>query len=108
MWQIGSYDMPSDGQPANSSLYTHLELTLEDEDAVARGDLDLPQIVRQRRNLIAPIVVAIEEQVRAFLVTDLPERLLELASAVGSSPLDEAACGSRWAASRRRSASRLR
>jgi hypothetical protein len=81
VWEIGADDDPSDGRPANFSLYTHFELTPEDEAAVARGDLDLAEITRKRRERIAPIVAAIGEQVEAFLTSDLPKRLLELAEA---------------------------
>jgi hypothetical protein len=80
-WEIGADDDPRDGRPANFSLYTHFDLTLEEEGAVARGELDLGQIARERREIIAPIVAAIAEQVQGFLTTDLPTRLLTLADA---------------------------
>lgn len=79
MWEIGADDDPRDGRPANLSLYTHFDLTSDEENAVARGGLDLARIARERREGIAPIVTAIGEQVQAFLATDLPNRLNELA-----------------------------
>ncbi len=81
VWELGADDDPRNGRPAAFSLYTHFELTLEDEDAVARGALDLPRIVRERRERITPIVTAIEEQVQMFLTSDLPDRLLTMAEA---------------------------
>ncbi len=79
VWEIDADDDPRDGRPATFSLYTYFELTLQDEDAVARGDLDLAGVVRERRERITPIVVAIEEQVQLFLTRDLPDRLSEMA-----------------------------
>lgn len=81
VWEVGAEDDPRDGRPAAFSLYTHFELTLE--DAVARGDLDLPRIVSERREHITPIATAIEEQVQMFLTSDLPDRLLTMAEAKG-------------------------
>ncbi|GAA4740578.1 hypothetical protein GCM10023328_22190 [Modestobacter marinus] len=80
-WEIGADDDPRDGRPARFSLYTHFDLTLEDEDAVARRDLDLAAIARERRGRIAPIVAAVSKQVHEFLATDLPARLLAVTEA---------------------------
>lgn len=81
MWEIGTVDDPRVGESGEYLLYTHLDLTLDDEDAVARGQLDLVEIVRRRRELVVPIVAAIDEQVGTFLATNLPTRLLQLAEA---------------------------
>lgn len=79
IWEIGSVDMTSDGGSPNLGLRTHLDLTLEEEQAVARGTFDLVRIISERRDGIAPIVAAIEEQVQEFLAKHLPLRLLESA-----------------------------
>jgi hypothetical protein len=81
VWEIGADADPRDGQPAVFSPYTHFELTLEDEEAVARGDLDLARMVRERREHITPIIAAIAEQVQIFLTSDLPDRLMAMAEA---------------------------
>ncbi len=57
---------------------THFELTVEEEDAVALGTLDLRQIAQARRERINPVVAAIDAQVAAFL-SELPKLLRESA-----------------------------
>ncbi|HTC69085.1 MAG TPA: hypothetical protein VK662_05895, partial [Acidothermaceae bacterium] len=80
MWAIGDYEEPTAGQLPERSLYTHFELTKDEEAAVARRELDLGELTSERRKLIAPIVDAIGEQVQAFLAKDLPDALLEMAA----------------------------
>lgn len=81
MWELGADDDPRDGRAAKFSLYTYFDLTGEEEATVARGELDLADLVRERREFIAPIVAAIGEQVERFLEVDLPERLAEFVEA---------------------------
>lgn len=81
VWAIGADDDPREGRPATFSLYTYFDLTLEEEAAVARGDLDMSQLVSERRTFIAPILTAIDKQIQNFLSRELPEKLLEFAEA---------------------------
>ncbi|MEW2385999.1 hypothetical protein AB0873_28455 [Micromonospora sp. NPDC047707] len=57
------------------ALYTWLDLTQEDEEDVARGELDLHAEVNKQRARIEPIVTAIAAQTTAFFDSDLPEKL---------------------------------
>lgn len=81
MWELGADDDPREGRAVRFSLYTYFDLTGEDEAAVARGEVVLADLVRERREFIAPIVAATAEQVEKFLAVDLPERLVELVEA---------------------------
>ncbi|WP_174534389.1 hypothetical protein [Micromonospora chalcea] len=57
------------------ALYTFVDLTQEDEDAVLQGTLDIRSKIDAMRAEIAPIVSAIAEQTRTFFENDLPSRL---------------------------------
>ncbi|GAA2017155.1 hypothetical protein [Nocardioides kribbensis] len=81
MWELGADDDPREGRAVRFSLYTYFDLIGEEEAAVARGELVLADLVRERRQLIAPIVAAMAEQVEKFLEVELPEHLAELVEA---------------------------
>lgn len=72
-WSVGLRD--DDGPIA---LYTFLDLTYEDESAVARGERDLAAEVAAVRAQIEPIVAAIGAQTAAFYDDVLPSLLREI------------------------------
>ncbi|GAA0202912.1 hypothetical protein GCM10008944_20740 [Cytobacillus oceanisediminis] len=57
------------------ALYTYIDLTLDEEEAVAQGELDVRAILDDRRSHIDPIVTAIAAQVDHYFDVDLPATL---------------------------------
>ncbi len=76
-WTLGSRTRPS-GDRLELALFTHVDLTVEEEGTVARGELDIRGTFQERRERIEPIVEAITRQTNEFFSTTLPERLHEL------------------------------
>ncbi|MFS0885457.1 hypothetical protein [Aeromicrobium sp. 179-A 4D2 NHS] len=75
-WCLEAVEEREDGRMV-WALYTHVDLSLEEEEAVAQGKLDLRAIVRARRDYIEPIVSAIAAQTDYFFKTKLPAVLKE-------------------------------
>jgi len=77
MWVLGMYD---DGESTtlHPALYTHVDLTREEEHLVATGRLDVQAEFERRRRLIEPIVEAIGRQIDTFFSQELPERIAVL------------------------------
>lgn len=75
-WCLEAVEEREDGR-MDWALYTHLDLSLEEEEAVAQGKLELPAILRARRDYIEPIVRAIAAQTDHFFDVKLPGVLKE-------------------------------
>ena len=75
-WCLEGVEERDDGS-MEWALYTHLDLTLEEEQAVADGELDLARLVAARRERIDPIVTAIATQIEQFFEVKLPTILAE-------------------------------
>lgn len=73
-WIIG---MHSENPPV-WALYTHFDLTRDEEAEIGDGRRDLTSEVSQRIDHIKPVVAAVTEQVAHFFESELPQRLEEL------------------------------
>ncbi|KQY55666.1 hypothetical protein ASD11_14215 [Aeromicrobium sp. Root495] len=60
------------------ALYTYIDLTLDEEEAVADGRLNVRSIFEARRAHIEPIVKAVATQVDRYFDEELPELLNDL------------------------------
>ena len=60
------------------ALYTYIDLTLDEEEAVADGRLDVRSIIEARRAHIEPIVTAVATQVDRYFDEELPNLLKDL------------------------------
>lgn len=72
MWTYSTYD---DDAESYWALYTFIELTEQEEAAVARGEVDLAGQFQARRAAIEPIADAIGDQVEKFVTVTFPEHV---------------------------------
>jgi hypothetical protein len=73
VWSLGIVDEAQ--EPKEWALYTFLDLSLEDEARIAKGDIDAAQIVEERIARITPIVERNNRDLEEFFTTFLPEQL---------------------------------
>lgn len=73
LWSYSTYD--DDSPERRWALYTFIELTEDEEAAVALGNLDLAGQFQHRLAAIEPIADAIAQQVEQFVSTTFPEHV---------------------------------
>lgn len=73
VWSLGIVD--DSKEQKQWALYTFLDLTLEDEERIAHGELDPAHIVEERIARISPIVERINHELEEFFTNLLPKEL---------------------------------
>jgi len=75
VWSLGIVD--DSKQQKQWALYTYLDLTLEDEERIANGELDAAHIVEERIARISPVIERINWELEDFFTSRLPKQLLD-------------------------------
>lgn len=73
VWSLGIVN--DSGEQKQWALYTFLDLTLEDEERIANGELNVAHIVEERIARISPVIERINRELEGFFTSLLPEQL---------------------------------